>query len=76
MKYSTWEYTSLPIGKRTVGCRWVFTFKYNSEGSISRFKARLIVKGFTQSYENYYAEMFAPVEKLNSSSFAIIFSKS
>ena len=49
-KNGTWVLTELPQGKRTVGCKWIFTVKYNSDGSINRFKAQLVAKGFTQSY--------------------------
>ena len=64
-KNNTWNVTTLPVGKRTVGCKWVFTVKYNSGGSVERYKARLVVKGFTQTYGMDYSETFAPVAKLN-----------
>lgn len=54
-KSKTWEYTNLPSGKKTVGCKWVFAVKYNSDGSVNRFKARLVTKGFTRSYRIDYA---------------------
>ncbi|XP_071723004.1 uncharacterized protein [Rutidosis leptorrhynchoides] len=46
-KNATWEMVYLPRGKRLVCCRWVFTVKYKADGSIERYKARLIAKGYT-----------------------------
>lgn len=63
-KNDTWELITLPRGKRTVGCRWVYTLKHKADGSIER--ARIVAKGFTQTYGIDYLEMFAPVAKLNS----------
>lgn len=49
-KSGTWELTELPSGKIPMRCKWIFTTKYNPNGSISRYKAHLVAKGFTQSY--------------------------
>ena len=46
-KNGTWEIIELPRDKRTVGCKWVFTVKYQADGSIDRYKARLVAKRFT-----------------------------
>ena len=43
----TWDIVDLPEDKKTVGCKWVFTIKCNANGSIKRYKGRLVVKGFT-----------------------------
>ncbi|RVW44659.1 Retrovirus-related Pol polyprotein from transposon RE1 [Vitis vinifera] len=64
-KNGTWTITDLPVGKRPVGCKWIFTIKYKADGSVERFKARLVARGFTQSYGIDYQETFAPVTKLN-----------
>lgn len=37
-------------GKSTIGCKWIFTVKYNSSGLLERYKALLVAKGFTQTY--------------------------
>ncbi|RVW65334.1 Retrovirus-related Pol polyprotein from transposon TNT 1-94 [Vitis vinifera] len=64
-KNGTWTITDLSVGKRPVGCKWIFTIKYKVDGSVERFKARLVARGFTQSYGIDYQETFAPVAKLN-----------
>ena len=35
---------SLPPGKKTVGCRWVYTIKVGPNGGVDRLKARLVAK--------------------------------
>ena len=64
-KNSMWEVVDLPEEKILVGCRWVFTIKYKVDGTIERCKARLVTKGYTQTYEIDYMETFAPVAKIN-----------
>ncbi|KAL5779663.1 hypothetical protein ACOSQ2_010400 [Xanthoceras sorbifolium] len=64
-KNQTWDLTRLPLGKRAVGYKWIFSVKYKSDGSVDKFKARLVAKEFTQAYGIDYQETFAPVAKLN-----------
>ena len=40
----TWEVVPLPPGKKTVGCRWVYTIKVGPNGGVDRLKARLVAK--------------------------------
>ena len=65
-KNCTWELAELPRGKKTVGCKWVFTVKYKADGTIEWYKARLVAKGFTPTYGVDYQETFAQVAKMNS----------
>lgn len=60
-KNSTWEMVELPKDKKMVGCKWVFSVKYKSDGTIDRYKTRLVAKGYTQTYEIDYQETFAPM---------------
>ena len=61
----TLEIIERPKGKNIVDCKRIFTLKYKVDGSLERHKARLVVKGYTQTYRVYYQETFAPVAKLN-----------
>lgn len=64
-KNQTWDLVTFPEGKKPVGCKWVFTVKHNPDGTIDRYKARLVAREFTQTYGIDYQETFAPVAKLN-----------
>ena len=65
-KNGTWELVDLSFGKKSIGCKWVFTVKHKADDSIERLKAWLVAKGFTQTYDIDYKETFTPVTKMNS----------
>lgn len=44
----TWFLTPLPVGKVLIGCKWVYKIKLKADGSVERFKARLVAKDYTQ----------------------------
>jgi hypothetical protein len=46
----TWEIVELPKEKKIVGCKWVYTLKYKVDGSLKRYKVRLVAKGYTQTF--------------------------
>ena len=54
---NTWEEYMLPKGKKTVGCKWVFLIKYHADGTIGRYKGRLVAKGYTQTYGVDYSKV-------------------
>jgi len=62
----TWELVSAPIDAVVVSCRLVFTLKYRSDGFVDRYKARLVTKGYSQTYGIDCFEIFSPVTKMNS----------
>ena len=46
-KNQIWDLVKLSKGKQPVKCKWVFTVKYKSDGTLESYKARLVVKGYT-----------------------------
>lgn len=62
----TWALVDLPPGKKVIDNRWVFKVKMNTDGSVDRYKARLVIRGFTQEYGVDYSETFSPVVKFTS----------
>jgi Reverse transcriptase (RNA-dependent DNA polymerase) len=62
-KNQTWEICELPKNKKSVGCKWVYRIKYHSDDTIEHYKARLVVNGYTQTYDINYHETYAPVIK-------------
>ena len=63
-KSGTWELVSLPAGKSTIGCHWVYAVKIGPDDQVDRLKARLVVKGYTQIFGLDYSDTFAPVAKI------------
>lgn len=61
----TWSVCPLPSSKTLIGCKWIFKVKYNPDGIVERFKARLVAQGYTQEEGVDYKETFSPVVKLS-----------
>jgi Reverse transcriptase (RNA-dependent DNA polymerase) len=55
----------LPQGKKSIGCKWVYKLKYNSDRTVERYKTRLVAKEYTQTYRIDDQETFTPVAKMN-----------
>jgi hypothetical protein len=62
----TWITVPHLEGKNIVGSKWVFRIKHKADGSIEKYKARLVACGFTQVFGEDYYDTFSPVAKLQS----------
>ncbi|RHN42089.1 putative RNA-directed DNA polymerase [Medicago truncatula] len=63
-KNRTWQLVDLPKGKDAIGLKWVYKTKYNEDGSVQKYKARLVVKGYSQQPGVDFNETFAPVVRM------------
>ncbi|CAL5331407.1 unnamed protein product [Camellia sinensis] len=64
-KNHTWELMEKPQNRKIIGVKWVFRTKLNADGSVNKYKARLVVKGYAQIYGVDFSETFAPVARLD-----------
>ena len=66
LKNQTWESIDLPSEAKPIGYKWVFKRKYFLYGSIEKYKARLIAKGFSQKQNVDYFDTFSLVTRISS----------
>ncbi|CAN0071865.1 unnamed protein product, partial [Phaeothamnion confervicola] len=66
-EHGTFEICELPAERKALGCRWVLKKKRNTDGSVARFKARLVAQGFNQQEGVDYVpeELSAPVASMD-----------
>ena len=57
----TWELVTPPPNCRPIGLKWIFNLKKNPRGEVIKYKARLVVKGYSQQKGLDYDEIYAPV---------------
>ncbi|CAI7894732.1 unnamed protein product [Closterium sp. NIES-53] len=58
-----WELCELPPGKKAISSKLIFRHKYGPDGELTRYKSRLVAKGFQQTKGKDFDEIFAPVGK-------------
>ena len=60
----TRDVVPLPSGVKSLSCKWIYKMKTRSNGSVERYKARLMVRGFAQEYVIDFEETLAPIVKI------------
>ena len=62
----TWELVDLPSGCKPLSSKWIFKRKRKVDGSIDKYKARLVIKGYRQTEGLDYFDTYSPVTRINS----------
>jgi len=63
LRNSTWELVPRPPRANVVSGKWIFKHKFKADGSLERYKARWVLRGFTQRPGIDYTDTFSPVVK-------------
>ena len=66
MNNDTWKLTKLPEGRAAIKCKWVYKTKHDTNGDTCRYKARLVIKGYSQRKGVDYDETYSPVVRHSS----------
>jgi hypothetical protein len=66
MKNDVWEVVPRPEGKSVVTSKWLYKLKHAADGSIEKYKARFVARGFSQVEGVDYDETFASVARYTS----------
>lgn len=61
VKNRTGDLVDLPEGANPIGLKWIFKIKQNSDGSINKYKSRLVAKGYIQRHGIDFEEVFTHV---------------
>jgi hypothetical protein len=66
MKNEVWEIVPRPKEKLVVTSKWVYKIKHAAGGSVDKYKARFVARGFSQKEGKYYDKTFSPVARYTS----------
>ena len=61
-----WEVVPIPQGKLVVTSKWIYKIKHATDGSVEKFKARFVARGFSQKEGIDYDEILALVARYTS----------
>jgi hypothetical protein len=59
----SWHLVPPQKGRNIIQCKWVYKIKRKQDGSLDKYKACLVAKGFRQRYGIDYEDTFNPVVK-------------
>ena len=65
VRNDTWDLVNLPKAKEVIGTKWVYKTKYKFDGTIDKYKACLVSKGYAQKEGIDYTKTFSLMEKLD-----------
>ena len=66
LRNDVWTIVPRPHGKSVVTSKWLYKIKHAADGSIEKYKARFVARGFSQKEGIDYDEIFAPVARYTS----------
>ena len=64
LEKNTWGLVALPSHRQAISCKCIFRVKENVDASKTKYKARMVAKGFHQVKGFDFHETFSPVVKL------------
>ena len=63
MKNDVWEVVPRPQDKTVVTSKWIYKIKHATDGSMEKYKARFVARGFSKKEGIDYDVIFAPVAR-------------
>ena len=66
MQNRTWELVNLPLGNKPIGWKWIFKRKLRIDGTIDKYKTRLVAKGYQQNESLDLFDTYSPVTRITS----------
>ena len=61
LQHNVWELVDKPDGANVVGCWWILAKKYNTDGNLTKYKARLCAQGYSQIEGIDFISTFSPI---------------